>query len=136
MTKETCEKLSNSLRIHPRWRWGTSRVVLWLTIERTLRGNEGFFYVLQVARWWKVQFQTYNVQRKIYPGLQSPYYTFIEGRRGLLTSSSKSVINYLPRKVVKAQDIKSLLNFIVPKIAAVMNDFLSPNLQMCLRDDT
>lgn len=49
-------------------------------------------------------------------------------RRSLFTSSSRSVIDYLLRKGVKAQDIKSLLNFLVPKIAAVTNDFLSLNL--------
>lgn len=41
-------------------------------------------------------------------------------------SSSKDVINYLPRRGLTEQDVKDLLNMIVPKIAQVMNEFVPP----------
>ena len=47
-------------------------------------------------------------------------------KRNLLGSSSKDVINYLPRRGLIEQDVTDLLNMIVPKIAQVMNEFVPP----------
>lgn len=40
------------------------------------------------------------------------------------SSSSKDVINYLPRRGVTAQDVNDLLNIIVPQLNKVMNGFV------------
>lgn len=45
-------------------------------------------------------------------------------KSNFFSSSSKDIIRYLPRRGITEQDIKDLLNLIVPKIATVMNEFV------------
>lgn len=47
-------------------------------------------------------------------------------KKGFFSSSSKDIINYLPRRGITAKDVNDLLDIIVPKIALVMNEFVPP----------
>ena len=68
----------------------------------------------------------YNFKRMTFRGtfrLAADLVITHSSKSGFFSSSSKDVINYLPRRGVTAQDIKDLLDIIVPKIATVMSEF-------------
>ena len=48
-------------------------------------------------------------------------------KKNFFSSSSKDVIRYLPRREVTGQDIRDLMELIIPKIASVVNDFVPAN---------
>ena len=71
----------------------------------------------------------YNMRRLTFRGrfrLAADLVITRSSKSGLFSSSSKDIINYLPRRGVTAQDIDDLLKIIVPKIAVVMNNFIPP----------
>ena len=45
-------------------------------------------------------------------------------KKNFFSSSSRDIIRYLPRRGITGQDIKDLLDLIVPKIARVINEFV------------
>ena len=45
-------------------------------------------------------------------------------KKNFFSSSSRDIIRYLPRRGITGQDIRDLLNLIVPKIANVINEFV------------
>ena len=45
-------------------------------------------------------------------------------KSNFFSSSSRDIIRYLPRRGITGQDVKDLLDLIVPKIARVINDFV------------
>ena len=68
----------------------------------------------------------YNFKRMTFRGsfrLAADLVITHSSKSGFFSSSSRDVINYLPRRGVAAQDIKDLLDIILPKIATVMADF-------------
>ena len=45
-------------------------------------------------------------------------------KSNFFSSSSRDIIRYLPRRGITGQDVKDLLDLIVPKIARVINEFV------------
>ena len=125
-TRKHARSYPNSPGIHPKLCWGVSWAVLWLASRRRFRRSETPCCILQQWGGKKFNFQCMMFKGK-FP-LASDLVVTHSLRRSLFTSSSRSVIDYLLRKGVKVHEIKRLLNFLVPKIAAVTNDFLSLNL--------
>lgn len=69
----------------------------------------------------------YNFKKVLFSGkftLAADLVITRSSRSGFFSSSSRDIINYLPRRGITDADIKSLLNLIVPKIASIFNDFV------------
>lgn len=68
----------------------------------------------------------YNFKRMMFHGrfgMAADIVITHTSKNGFFGSSSKDVISYLPRRGVTAQDIKNLMEIIVPRLANIMTEF-------------